>query len=951
MVVRVQALTMIVFTSPLALLLLPPVVGLLVVIWRGGYANLSPRRNAVALGVRLLLVLLVVLGLAGMSLHLPQSRQATVFVADLSASDFARQSEMQTAINTALQHRPGDDNAGVVSVGRQALVEQPVARLDSFDGFQTSVDSNYTNLESALELSGAILPDGYRHRVLVMSDGQQNVGDALSAARLLRSRGIRVDVMPVHTTSGPDVLVDRVDLPSQLRPRESFSLSVSVHASVATTTSLDVFRDRTLVLSKGERLNAGENAFTFSQPPLGPGFHTYAVHISSAVDSVPQNNSGSAFTSVQGPPRVLIIASDPIKAVDVLRSLHSTGIQASVQRPESVVPTLGYLQHYAAVVIVDTAADVLGTDLVAQLVPYVRDLGHGLVVIGGEESYGMGGYGQTPLETALPVKMDLPKRKDLPSAAVSLVIESLESDTQINISKQAGKGVVSLLTQSDRIAVNDTPDDGSTGFVVPLQYARNKTAILHAMDAMQPGDPMSYVPYLEASFNALKGTAARVKHIILLGDGDAEDASYEKVVKRIRAGGVTVSTVATNGQGFADFQTMRNIARWGGGRYYQADNTTSIPKIFLREARAVSRSGIITGKFFPQELSANPMVQDLHGVAPLYGYVATTPKPTGELVLVSKKLDPVLAGWQFGLGRSVAWTSDASGLWTRDWLHAPGANRFWANLVSWTLPATQGGHLFITATGAQGQGQVSVDTSAALGANPAVTAHIVDPSLHTTNVTLQPYAPGKYRGQFPAKAQGAYFVTVEGKGAGHGAVGQAGLAVPYSAEYRTSGTNLPFLRTLAAAGGGSLVTSPLAAWRSNLTPVFDQSSLTSLLWLLALLLLPIDIGVRRLVVDRRDLAEVWAALPFRRRRTVPVEPVVSTLDALRTRRAGSHSPRRATSDVLAVGGTLTPAVSPTEQARRDNPAKAPPTTQSDARETTPEDSTAGRLLASKRRRR
>jgi uncharacterized membrane protein len=959
MVVRVPALTMIVFTNPLALLLLPPLVTLLVVIWRGGYVNLSPRRSQVALGVRLLLVLLLVLGLAGMSLHLPQSRQATVFVADLSASDYARGSGMQAAINTALQHRSGDNSAGVVSVGRQALVEQPVAPLSSFDGFQTNVDQNYTNLEGALELSGAILPDGYRHRVVVMSDGQQNVGDALSAARLLRSRGIRVDVMPVHTSSGPDMLVDRVDMPSQLRPRESFSLSVSIHASVATTTSLDVFRDHTLVLSKRERLDAGENTFIFSQPPLSPGFHTYGVHITPAVDSVAQNNTGSAFTSVQGPPRVLIISSDLSKAVDVLRSLHSTGMEASAQRPSAVVPTLGYLQRYAAVVIVDTAADVLGTDLVAQLVPYVRDLGHGLVVIGGEESYGMGGYGQTPLETVLPVKMDLPKRKDLPSAAVSLVIESLESDTEVNISKQGGKGVVSLLTQEDQIAVNDTPDDGSAGFAVPLQYARNKGAILNAMDAMQPGDPITYVPYLQGSFNVLKRTTARVKHIILLGDGDAEDPNYENVVKRIRAGGVTVSTVATNGQGFADFQTMRNIARWGGGRYYQADNAASIPKIFLREARTVSRSGIITGKFFPQELSANPMLQDLRGVPPLYGYVATTPKPTGEMVLVSKKLDPVLAGWQFGLGRSVAWTSDAAGLWTRDWLQAPGANRFWANLVSWTLPATQGGHLFITANSAQGQGQVSVDTSSALGANPAVTARIVDPSLHMTAVTLQPYSPGKYRGQFPAKAQGSYFVTVEGKGAGHGAVGQVGLAVPYSAEYRAGGTNMPFLRALAAAGGGSIVTSPLAAWQNNLATVFDQRSLTWLLWLLALLLLPIDIGVRRLIVDRRDLAVVWAALPLHRRRSVSEESVVPTLDALRNRRAGSGSQRRpvrggaAASELFAVGGsTVTPGPSPAEQARGDGTAPPPPTHPPQSSRGEPAaDSTAGRLLESKRRRR
>ncbi|HEX6508702.1 MAG TPA: VWA domain-containing protein [Chloroflexota bacterium] len=941
----------IVFTSPLALLLLPVLVALVIVIWRTGYANLSPTRGRVALGVRLALILAVVLGLAGMALHLPQSRQAAVFVADLSASDVGRQTGMRSMINTATQRRPSGDAAGVVSVGREALVEQPVSPLSSFDGFQTTIDSNYTNLEGGLDLAGAILPDGYRHRVVVMSDGQENVGDALSAARLLRSRGIRVDVMPMHVSGGPDALVDRVDMPSQLRPRENFSLSISIHSSVATTTSLDIFRDRTLVASKHERLIAGENTFTFNQPPQAPGFHTYQVHINPAVDSVPENNTGSAFTSVQGPPKVLIITDDKSKAMDVLRSLQSTGIEASVQTPNAVVPTLGYLQRYAAVVIVDTAADVLGSALTSQLVPYVRDLGHGLVVIGGEESYGMGGYGQTPLEQALPVKMDLPKRKDLPSAAVSLLIESLESDAQVNISKQAGKGVVKLLTQGDQVAINDTPDDNTPGFVVPLQYARNKGAILHAIDVMQPGDPMTYGPYLQNSYNVLKKANARVKHIILLGDGDAEDTSYEALVKRIRAGGVTVSTVATNGLGYADFQTMQNIARWGGGRYYRADDPASIPKIFLREARTVARSGIITGKFFPQELSANPMLRDLRGVPPLYGYVATTPKPTGEMVLVSKKLDPVLAGWQFGLGRSVAWTSDAAGLWTRDWLQTPGANRFWADLVSWTLPASQGGRLYITAASAQGVGKLSVDTSSALGANPSVTARVVDPTLHTTTVQLQPYAPGKYRGAFPAKAEGSYFVTVEGKGTGHGAVGQVGLAVPYSAEYRVSGTNMPFLRSLAANGGGSIISSSQAVWQDNLATVFAQRSLTALLWLLALLLLPVDIGVRRLVVNRRDLAAVWAAVPLRRRRRVSAEPVVATLDTVRARRAeGRGHARQAPIPTAAMPQPGDGRVQvPRREAR--GAAAAAAVEERSQEEAPAEESTAGRLLAAKKRRR
>jgi len=931
---------MFVFSNPLALLLAIPLCGLAVLIWRDGYLNLSPRRKLVALIVRLVVLLAIVLGLAGVSLRWPQTRESTVFVADLSASDAASRSSIAGTINAALAQRPGDDQAGIVSFGRQALVEQPVSALDSFDGFQSPVDSNYSNLEGGLELAHAVLPSGYRQRVVLLSDGQQNVGDALMAARLLRAQGVRVDVSPVGVRSGPEVLVDRVDVPSQLRPDEHFSLAVSLHSTVATMTGLDVYRDHALVMTVPERVQVGENRFLFSQTPLQPGFHTYQVHITPAIDTLPQNNTGSASTSVQQPPRVLVIAADPLEAGNILASLRSTGIKTDLQEPGQVVPTLAYLQRYSAVVLADTPADALSPDLLAQLVPYVRDLGHGLVVTGGQDAYGMGGYGQTPLEQVLPVKMVLPRRKDLPTTAVVLLIEDLEDPTDVNISKEAGKGVVNLLTEQDQVAVNDTPYDGSAGWAVPMQYVRDKRAIFNAITQMEPGDPDSYAPYLQAAYDKLRQTNAAVKHIIVLGDGDAQDSSYGQVVKKIHAAGVTISTVITGGIDPSDFQTMKDIARWGGGRYYRADNSATIPRLMLREGRRVAHSAIIQGKFYPQESSPNPMLSDLHSVPPLFGYVATTPKPAAEVILESQKLDPVLAGWQFGLGRAVAWTSDAAGLWTRQWLQAPGANRFWSNLVSWTLPAT-GGHLFVSAASAQGQGQVSVDTPPTLGTDPSVTARVVDPSLGERSVQLQPSALGHYRGVFDASSEGSYFVTVQVRGAGHAEVGQVALDVPYSAEYRVAGTNRAFLQELARAGGGSVITRPEDAWADNLAPVWDQRSLTDLLWLLALLLLPVDIGVRRLILSRKDLPAFRAALAHAR--PAVSEPAMATLGVLRARRSEQRSRPKTTAQV-----PISPAAEPARRQQSGLAATPPPATPEAASESS--ESTTGHLLAAKRRR-
>jgi len=935
---------MISFANPLALLLAIPFIALAVFSRRHAYSNLSRRRIRLAMAVRVTILLALILSLAGTRLQIPQSHQAVIVVADLSASDYAQRSAAQAFINNAARRRPSGDTLGVVDVGRQPMVEQPVATPSGFSGFQSGVDRQYTNLGGGLDLANALLPGGYQHRVVLMSDGQQNLGDALASARLLRSQGVRVDVAPLHVPGGAEVLVENVGVPAQLRPRESFPLTIAVHSTVATSTGITIFRDRTLLGSVQEQVHAGTNRYVFQQSPLPSGFYTYQVEITPARDTQPENNQGSAFTTVQSAPRVLIIADQPREASNVLAGLRSTGIQADLRAPGKVSPELTYLQRYAAVVIVDTAADSLGPQLMAQLVPYVRDLGHGLAVIGGQNAYSMGGYGQTPLEQVLPVNMNLPKHQNLPTTAVALIIESLEEDTQINISKDAGKGVVGLLTPQDLVEVSDAPFDGTAGWVVPLQHVTDTGAIGAAIDRMVPGDPESYVPMLQSAYDTLRRTNAKVKHIILLGDGDAEDPAYQQLVQQIHAGGVTVSTVSTNGLGRNDFQTMQNLARWGGGRNYVANDPSKIPQIFLRETRTVARLGIVEGKFYLQELSANPMVRDLRQVAPLYGYVATTPKPAAEIVLASAKLDPILAAWQFGLGRSVAWTSDAAGLWTRDWLRAPGANRFWANLVSWVFPPAGATHLFVSASSTQGQGHIAVSTPSALGASPSVTAHVLTPGLTTTTIQLEPSAPGQFGGSFQEGAQGAYFVTVEAHGAGHGDAGQVGLDVPYSPEYRTTGVNTPFLQSLAVAGGGSVIASPQDAWRGNLQSVLANDDLSLWLLLLAVLLLPIDVGVRRLIVTRRELAAIAAALPLRRRAPATREPAVPLVGALQARRAQRDALTPHPTPYESPGIKLSRTMAPPSAPRPPGPRST-----SSADEDPEEESVASRLLAARRR--
>jgi hypothetical protein len=294
-------------------------------------------------------------------------------------------------------------------------------------------------------------------------------------------------------------------------------------------------------------------------------------------DTVAENDEGDAVTRVRGAPHVLVAEDLPGEGNVVAAALRAKGMSVRQESAALVEPSPTYLSTFDAVVLVDVLALDLDAALLAPahspLVSYVD--GGWLVVIGGPDSYGVGGYTDTALDDVLPVSMTLPQRRDTPSVAVALIIEDLATQSNVNISKVAGEGVIKLLTPADRIAVNDASgtDSPGGGWAVPMHDVVNKAAIDRAIDTMTPVDPMSYKPALTAALNALQHTNARIKHIILLGDGDAED-SYSALVTQIHKADITISTVATGGgtYGFgADYGTMQNIARWGGGHYYQAE--------------------------------------------------------------------------------------------------------------------------------------------------------------------------------------------------------------------------------------------------------------------------------------------------------------------------------------------------------------------------------------------
>jgi uncharacterized membrane protein len=862
----------------------------IVVIWMRLAPPLSPLHARASLGLRALIVVLLTGALAGFELQTTPSAESLIVVADLSASvQNARDTELAT-VQRIIASRQGDNRAGLVSFALDPQVEVNASTDPQFSSFQNQPNPHYTDVASALQLAGSILPGDTRRHVVLVSDGRANLGDAVAEARLLHAEGVRVDTIAVNVPIGPEVLVDHLDAPRSIAAGERADASAVIVSNTTTAATVRWYLDHNLVNTVQMQLSPGETTVNQVVQPAQPGFHSVQVVVDPTIDTYAENNVGEALVQVVGPARVLLVEDTPGAAASLDSALRSTGLLTTTVATAQMPRSSADMAAYSSVVLVNVPAASLGTDEMALLQAVTRDLGLGLVVVGGADSYGPGGYAGTSLETMLPVQMLLPQNTQKPPVAVMLVLESSEGLQGDQIIRGAAEGVIDQLTPRDSVGVTN----GMQGtVVVPLGPLTDKAAVKKKIDSMVLGDPFSYQPDLAAASDQLSKSAASLKHIIMLGDGDPFSRTPQSFVEGIHAQGITVSTVAV-GADPGGGAVMQAIATWGGGRFYQSNSIQDIPQIFLKETNEALKPWIIEGNITPRLSSLAEVLPGvpLDAFPALTGYVATTPRAAADVVLKSPQGDPLLATWQYGLGRVLAWTSDAQGRWTAALLNWPSANRFFGDVVRYSVPQSNDPAL-------QVESQVQGDHTHLLVTSPglsgeAVTVSAVTPDLTDTSLTLSSTGPGRFEGDLQTDQVGSYLLHVSDSVGG--AVKHAstiGLVVPYSPEYLSLGTDTATLTAIARAGGGVLLTDASSAFNLPVPPVRAVQPIGELLLVLAILLFPIDVALRRLVFRAEDLPVWRAALKRAPAAALPAEATVSRL-------------RERVSDVRAARGTKPP---------------------------------------------
>lgn len=839
-------------------------------------APLGSTRRVMAIGLRVLVILLLVVLLARPMLVRKSHRVTVLAVMDRSRSIPEAKAQWALDYLSNVAARNGSDGQfAVVDVAETANIASLPSVEPSVRRRSTTLSGHQSRLAGGVEMAMAIAPPDTATRIVLVSEGNETEGDLKEVARTAAANKIAIDVLPLRYRYDSEVLFRRLVAPSRARSGQTIDLRFLLDSTAAVRGKLLLtLNDRPLDLVPDSNAVAvpvelvpGTNVKTVSVPVGLRGIHMFeAVFLpdDSRYDRIIENNRATAVTYVAGPGHVRIFDTEGAgEAIE--RALSGAEMQASRDDVALLPNELIRLLDADAIVLVNTPIHHFSMAQQEMLCRYVNDLGGGLIMVGGPESFGAGGWIGSPVAEILPVDLDPPQKKQMPKGALVLVIDrsgSMVGD-KVEICKVAAESAVRLLSRLDRVGV--IAFDARYDWLVPLQQANDKDAINEQVRGIGAGGGTIMGPAMREAFESIRGLPAGIKHVILLTDGITSDRDYcMDLAMEMAESRVSVSTLAVGEH--SDTQLLNDIAEVTEGRFYYVKDPMSIPEIFVKEAQVVRRSMIIEQDFTPQLVySMSEAVKGIGPVLPqLNGFVLTGPKGgLNQVVMTSHEGDPILATCQSGLGRCVAFTSSADTRWAANWLAWGDFKRFWEQTVRWVGKPTQSADCEIFADVQGHKVTVNVEAFDEEGRFlqfAGLKGQVLMPGMDSETLSLNQKGPGQYTGHFDVPTSGSYIVNLQYQKIGADAetrLANTVVTIPFAPEFRDLSDNAPLLEEISHITGGRVLPND-----PNEADLYDRAGLsfpeTSLpllrpLMLIWLALFLLDVAVRRVVLDLRAM--------------------------------------------------------------------------------------------------
>ena len=994
--------------------------------------TLGTTRRWIVLALRCSLIAFLTFALSEMYARRPNDSVTVIFLWDRSLSmppeykgqgpDDLREERIFKFINDAVAMRGSahaNDRVGVIVFGKQPSLELPPGRVPklNFKKIYSQVDKSYTDIAGALKLALASFPEGGGKRVVLISDGNENMGQAEEQARLAKQNGVQIDVVPIAAgrKHQGEILVERIEAPPLTEKGSRLPLRIVIRSFhpeivVARLTLRKITFDPTRDTKDSEQtstvveLRQGLQAFQFQQAgakdetvfayeasivPLRVKTEAGAIRHEGLPGDRVDNNVARVTVMSRGERAVLILEDRPEDKsnvvthqllVDRLRAANPQLKIMTMMPAQLRAITKGdnerlatFLTKFDAIFLANLPADQFTDDEQKVIRSIVHDQGAGLVMIGGNQSFGAGGWQNTEIEKALPVEMELKSMKVEGRSGLVLIMHASEMAEGNAWQRKIAKLALEKLSPMDyfgQIHYNHGAPGGHQWHIPFQEIAGSRNRLMRLVDSMEPGDMPDVDPAFLKAHKELTNPeySLGTKHIILISDGDHWDASRQMLQKLLRDK-ITCSTVCITTHGIDANKKMAAVARATNGRSYDVKDPKELPAIYVRETRLVSQSFVHTKPFAPllKGLREGP-TEGMAGPLPkLFGFVRTTPRdsPLVKVLIETEPMGPfkfpILAAWQYGLGKSVAFTSDArtqpkgDAFWDKDWANDKSMyGRFWNQTLDWVLrPKETGTHLFMSTEQKDGKIRIIVEAQDADKmplTNVKLKAGITSPGFEVkdnrrTELRFEQKNVGVYEAEIPADEVGAYFINIQGswKKDGQEMFDQvrAGVTIPYSPEFAEMESNPSLLDKLREMTDGKRYADDDAVLTKvareadvfRAAPEVHGSPQPLWPWLVfaTAVCLLLDVAVRRVAIQPEVVWSKSVTLWQRLRRQAVVDDTPAYIERLRSRKAKvseTMDKQKAASkfDAGAIAPTAdAPTIAtPTAQPEKPPPAKAPP---------------------------
>ncbi len=839
---------------PIFLILIPILATVVIITSRNLRIGRKLRKNMIA-GIRIALIASIVCAMADISVSISAPETDTIFLLDVSDSFMDNREEAINLVKSTLSGLPKHNRAGVIAFGADTKIEQFMSDVNLFTGVDTMPLSSATNMEKALKEGLALFNANAAKRIVLITDGCQNEGDIESMSRVLTTGHVEVNVLKMENSVGEEVYVSDVTVPEKIQAGDTFKVYVTVESNIKTNATLQLYAGKKLSKQENVTLKNGTNSFIFKDTRKKTGFAEYKAVIIPERDTLSINNEYSAYTEAGRAEKILLIEGKEDETDEFQKVLSAANIKYDVFGAESAPSDLDAMNDYKCIIIENTDIDSLPKGFTDNIESYVKDYGGGFAAVGGKKSFALGGYKDTVIEDILPVNMDISQDKKIPEMAMVMVIDKSgsmsdfdNSLSKLDMAKDAAASAVDNLRDTDSVGV--IAFDDTYGWKVRIQKASDKEDIKSNIYGITEGGGTSIFPAVNAAYNEIKNSDCQIKHIILLTDGqDGFYEGYPGLIEKLEKSNVTLSTVSIGTD--ADDNFLNSLADAGGGRFYNTEEGSELSRIFAQEIYLAQKEYIVNRVFTPNIINTGDILGEevSEGLPAMAGYIATGIKDKAMQVLTSDEdNDPVLACWQYGLGRTAAFTSDITNQWTGNYASWAEYPNFWKSIVNWLtdIAVDEGSTVNISQEGNSGK---IVYTSKDYSSSTEVEATCSDREGNTSKIKLSPKSPGVYEGSLELHDAGIYTINVTQKEDEEiKDLHNARLAMQYSQEY------VPQKDTSAL---DSFVNQTGAAYLENLDGIFDsvpeevisQRNITLPLLIITVVLFLIDVVYRRLDIQ------------------------------------------------------------------------------------------------------